>query len=372
MDQERIKKKLSRIQWLEDVKKKVLLVDDEIRIAQEVKALLEDDDYTVQIATNGNEATQMIHEYQPDLIMSEIAIRHINGFELCRTVKEDPNTKHIPVILITGLTRPNDKIKGIEAGATDFIGKPFDQLELKTRVRSAFRIKSLHSRLENIDEVIVAFSRAVEARDPYTRGHSERVGMYAIKLAIALGMDVRYREFLFRGAILHDIGKIGVRDSVLLKAGKLTDEEFDEIKKHPEIGLKICGPLKTSRSLLNIIAYHHERMDGTGYPFGLMGNEIPIEARIIAIADTFDALTSTRPYRKALSVSDACRILNEGNETHFDEDFLPVFVEVAMRGEMDEVLETARGQELAPVKATQEIPSEIINGLDFFDANFIG
>ncbi|NUM79427.1 response regulator [bacterium] len=372
MDQDRIKKKLSRIQWLEDVKKKVLLVDDEMRIAQEVKTLLEDDDYSVQIATNGNEAMQMIREYQPDLIMSEIAIRHINGFELCRTVKEDPNTKHIPVILITGLTRPNDKIKGIEAGATDFIGKPFDQLELKTRVRSAFRIKSLHARLENIDEVIVAFSRAVEARDPYTRGHSERVGMYAIKLAIALGMDERYREFLFRGAILHDIGKIGVRDSVLLKAGKLTDEEFDEIKKHPEIGLKICGPLKTSRSLLNIIAYHHERMDGTGYPFGLMGNEIPIEARIIAIADTFDALTSTRPYRKALSVADACRILNEGNETHFDEDFLPVFVEVAMRGEMNEVLEMARGQELAPMKPSQEIPSEIINGLDFFDANFIG
>lgn len=331
---EQIKKKLAALQWAETISKNILLVDDEIRIAQEVKVLLEMEGYTVTIVPNGKRAMEEISENPPDLILSDIAIRHINGFDLCRYVKQDPATKHIPVILITGLTRPDDKIKGIQVGANDFIGKPFDPTELKVRVASAIEMKTLQATLVNVDEVIFAFARAVEARDPYTRGHSERVGRYAMKFAGALGLDPAYQTILMNGAILHDIGKIGVRDSVLLKDGKLTDDEFEEIKKHPAIGLQICAPLKSSRPLLNIIAYHHEKMDGSGYPYGLIGNTIPFESRITGIADVYDALTSDRPYRKALRTVEACHILEAGIESHFDEDILPVFIEIALRGEL--------------------------------------
>lgn len=334
---EQIKKKLAALQWGESVSKNILLVDDELRISQDVKILLEKEGYTVTIVPNGKRAMEVIKENPPDLILSEIAIRHINGFDLCRYIKQDPLTKDIPVILITGLQRPDDKIKGIQSGANDFIGKPYDPTELKVRVSSALEMKNLQATLVNVDEVIFAFARAVEARDPYTRGHSERVGRYAMKFAGALGLDPAYQSVLMNGAILHDIGKIGVRDSVLLKDGQLTPEEFEEIKKHPAIGLQICAPLKSSRPLLNIIAYHHEKMDGTGYPYGLIGNTIPFESRITAITDTFDALTSDRPYRKALRTVEACHILEAGIESHFDEDILPVFIEIALRGELTNI-----------------------------------
>ncbi len=331
---EQIKKKLAAALLGDTTAKTVLLVDDEIRMATEVKGLLEKEGYTVTLVPNGKRAMEEIKENPPDLILADIVIRHINGFDLCRYVKADPSTKDIPVILITGLQRPDDKIKGIQVGANDFIGKPFDPMELKVRVASALEMKMLHATLVNVDEVIFAFSRAVEARDPYTRGHSERVGRYAMKFAGALGMDPAYQSLLMNGAILHDIGKIGVRDSVLLKGDKLTHDEFEEIKKHPAIGLQICAPLKSSRPLLNIIAYHHEKMDGSGYPYGLIGNTIPFEARVIAITDTYDALTSDRPYRKALRPVEACHILESGIETHYDEDILPVFIEIALRGEL--------------------------------------
>jgi putative two-component system response regulator len=334
---EQIKKKLAAAHWGDTTTKNILLVDDEIRIAQEVKVLLEKEGYAVTIVPNGKRAMEEIKENPPDLILSDIVIRHINGFDLCRYVKTDPATKDIPVILITGLQRPDDKIKGIQVGANDFIGKPFDPMELKVRVASALEMKILQATLVNVDEVIFAFSRAVEARDPYTRGHSERVGRYAMKFAGALGLDPAYQSILMNGAILHDIGKIGVRDSVLLKSDKLTEDEFEEIKKHPAIGLQICAPLKSSRPLLNIIAYHHEKMDGSGYPYGLIGDTIPFESRIVAITDTYDALTSDRPYRKAMRAVEACHILESGIETHYDEDILPVFIEIALRGELASV-----------------------------------
>jgi putative two-component system response regulator len=184
-------------------------------------------------------------------------------------------------------------------------------------------------------------------------------------------LNDRYQQLLFKGAILHDIGKIGIRDSILMKKEKLTYEEFEAIKKHPEIGMKICAPLKSSRSLMNIVLYHHERMDGTGYPYGLMAEEIPIEARIIGITDTFDALTSARPYRPALRPPDACEIMKQFIETQFDQDLLPIFMDIAHRGELNSILEDA-GNEINPLDTQKEIPEEIIKHLDFFDGNLIG
>ncbi len=357
-----IHRKLASIQWGERENPYVLIVDDEIRLREELKTMLEFAGYRVDVAANGREAMQKIEAAPPDLIITDITIRYMTGFQLCRNVKANPETRDIPVILVTGLQRPEDKIKGIEAGATDFVGKPFDRLELQTRVASVLEMKRMHAQLENIDEIIMAFARTIDARDPYTRGHSERVGKYGIKFGAALGMEVRQQELLFKGAILHDIGKIGVRDSVLLKRGKLTDSEYSEIKKHPAIGLNICAPLKSSRSLLNIVAYHHERMDGKGYPFGLMGEEIPVEARIIAVCDCFDALTSVRPYRDALSVEEASDILERGMGAHFDEDLLPMFLEIARLGELQEIVDDARTLGLS--SDSQAVTSEIVRGLD--------
>ncbi len=365
-----IQKKVAQVRSQKRFTERILIADDEVRITQEVKSLLESEGYEVELCLNGRDALASVKENRPDLVMTDLTIRYVNGFELCRQIKEDPATKNIPVIMITGLTRPNDKIRGIEAGVNDFIAKPFDPMELKTRVRSVLQIKRLYAQLENIDEIIIAFSRAVEARDAYTRGHSERVGKYSIKLASALGFDGDYQTMLFKGAILHDIGKIGVRDSVLLKKGKLTEEEYEEIKKHPDIGVKICSHLKSSQHLLNIIAYHHERMDGRGYPYRLFGEEIPLEARITAIADTFDALTSARPYREALTTIAACHILEEGIGSHFDDDFVPVFIETALRGELREVVEDAQNV-ISSFTNRQVIPQDLINGLDFLDGDLI-
>ena len=347
-----LKKKLSEIHWLESRAARVLIVDDEVRMVQEVRRLLEEDGYTVQVASNGRSALEMIKESPPDLIMSDVAIRFVTGFDLCRYVKQDPHTKNIPFILVTGLVRPDDKIKGIQVGANDFIAKPFDSTELKVRVKSAFHMKELASRLTDFDDVIFAFSRAVEARDPYTRGHSERVGKYAMRIASAMGLNDDFQNMLFKGAVLHDIGKIGVPDAILRKDGRLTDEEFAWIKKHPEIGLEICAPLKSSRPLLNMIAYHHEKIDGSGYPYGLIGSTIPAESRIMAVADTFDALTSDRPYRKAMGTKEAVQIMARGADTHLDEDFLGVFMEISLRGEVEDIKQIAHESQdhLSPIK----------------------
>ncbi len=363
MDLNNLKKKLDSIRWWEPRAERILIVDNEVRMAQEMVKLLEHEGYSVEVVPDGRQAIDSIEARPPDLILSDITIRYINGFHLCRMMKGDPATSHIPVVLITGLTRPEDRIKGIQAGANDIIAKPFDPLELKTRIRSALNLKSLNAQLENIDEIVLAFSRAVEARDPYTRGHSERVGKFGIKFAAALDLDQSYQQILYKGAILHDIGKIGVSDTILLKQGRLTSDEYREIQAHPDIGVKICAPLKSSQSLLNIVAYHHERMDGKGYPYRLLGHEIPLEARIIAICDTFDALTSTRPYRNALVTDNACQILEKEMITHFDEDLLPVFLEIARLGELQEVIDDER--KLRPV-TDAEVPKEFITAFDFF------
>lgn len=370
MPDKRIKKKISNFQWWDDQHRKILVVDDEVNTTDILKALLEEQDYDVQVAYDGKQGWDMVKSFKPDLILSDVSMPQMNGFDLCQKVKDAEDTRLIPIILITGLSGTKDKIKGIDAGADDFINKPFNSQELSVRVRSLLKMKGLTSRLENIDQIILAFSRAVEARDPYTRGHSERVGKYAMRFAEGLGLSKRNQQLLFKGAILHDIGKIGIADGVLLKKGKLTDGEYAEIKKHPEIGTTICAPLKSSRSLLNIVAYHHERMDGTGYPYGLMAEEIPIEARIIAITDTFDALTSARPYRQALSLKETCEILNDGKEHHFDEDLLPIFVKIVNDGRLEDILEDAN-TERAPLETSKEIPKELIQELDFFDRNFI-
>ncbi|MCB0832281.1 MAG: response regulator [Bacteroidetes bacterium] len=371
MSSDRLKRKLASIKVDTEEQGKILIVDDEVSIIDLLQTLLEDEGYQVLTAFNGKAALEIIRSQAPDLVISDVNMPLLDGLELCRLIKNDEQTRFIPVILITGRATSTDTIRGIEAGADEFIAKPFNALEMAPRVKSLLKVKKLNSRLENIDQIILAFSMAVEARDPYTRGHSERVGKYGMRLAAALGLDTAFQNMLFKGAILHDIGKIGIRDSILLKKDKLSFEEFQEIKKHPEIGIKICAPLKSSRSLLNIVLYHHERMDGGGYPYGLIAEEIPMEARMIGITDTFDALTSARPYRGALSTVDACNLMAEEIDTHFDEDLLPVFLDLARSGKLDPILHEA-GHEAANSDIHTEISLDLIKGLDFFDGNLIG
>jgi len=368
---EKLRIKLASINWGEESQSKILVVDDEKQITELLKSLLEDEGYAVEVAYNGREAQELVKKEHPDLIISDVTMPEVDGFDLCRSIKENEDTRLIPVMLVTALTGTRDKIKGIDAGADDFIGKPFNALELTTRVRSLIRVKNLNSQLENIDQIIIAFSAAVDARDPYTRGHSERVGMYGIKFAEALGLDENYQQMLFKGAILHDIGKIGIRDSVLLKKGKLTRDEYEIIKKHPAIGMKICTPLRTSQSLLNIVAYHHERMDGTGYPYGLIAEEIPIEGRIIGITDVFDALTSARPYRRALTRLEACEVLEEEGENHFDIDLLAVFLKAAIKDRFNSILEEAQ-KEQTLLDSQESTDEELVQEVNSIDQNIVG
>jgi putative two-component system response regulator len=242
-------------------------------------------------------------------------------------VKADSRTLFIPIVILTALSDMQDKIKALEMGADDFISKPFNKLELRTRVKSLLRMKQLHDELENSADVIGAMILALEAKDPYTRGHSERVSALAVKLCKRVGLGGSAQNRLQRAGLLHDIGKIGLSENILHKQGKLTNEEIDQMKQHPEMGYKILQPLKSMTPILQIVRSYHERCDGKGYPDGLTRDEIPLEARILAIADTFDSITSTRPYREGMGSEDALKKMASMLGTgQLDDDILREFL----------------------------------------------
>lgn len=309
-------------------KPKILVVDDCAQNVDLLEAYLTAADYDVATAADGEDALEKIGKENFDLIISDIMMPKLNGYDLCRRLKSDEETRLIPVILITALRELNDKIKGIEAGADDFLNKPFNSLELLARAKSLIKTKQLNENLENAKNVILTLSLAVEAHDPFLRGHSERVADYSRKLAEELGFDQKFNNSLKEAAILHDLGKLGISRAILHKPGPLTMGEFTEVKKHPEIGEKICEPLKTTHIKLPVIRHHHERIDGRGYPDKLAGTAIPMGARIMAVADAFDAMVSDRPYRRALSVDQAIAILKQGSGKQWDDELVKVFIDI--------------------------------------------
>jgi len=236
----------------------------------------------------------------------------LDGYEVCRRLKGNSETVFIPIVMVTSLSRLEQKIKGIEAGADDFLTKPFNSVELITRVRSLLKVKQLTDELENAETVLFSLALGVEAKDPYTEGHIFRVATLALKLGRRLGLSAEHQESLWKGGILHDIGKIGVPDAILNKAGRLTPEEEAQMQVHVIVGERICQPLRSIRYLLPVIRHHHEKFDGTGYPDGLRGEAIPITARIVGIVDMYDALITDRPYRSRLSRQEAFGILRAG------------------------------------------------------------
>jgi putative two-component system response regulator len=280
-------------------KQSILVVDDNLVNAMLMKELLERRGYPTMAVQNAAAAEAEIRREAPDLILLDVVMPDKTGYELCRELKADSKTRLIPVVMITGLSDREDRLKGIEAGADDFLSKPISSEELFARVNSLLKLKEFTDELETADSVLCTLGLSVEARDPYTEGHCERLARYATDLGRFLGLDEESIVALQRGGFLHDLGKIAVPDEILKKGSDLTPAEWTIMKQHPITGEKICRPLKSLRLVLPIIRHHHEHSDGSGYPDGLRKDEIPLLPRVLQVVDVYDALRTARPYKPA-------------------------------------------------------------------------
>ena len=303
----------------------VLVVDDHPLNLELIEGCLADVDCRVITATDGIEALELVKKDRPDLVLLDVMMPRMDGYEVCQRLKESPEGKLLPVVMVTALGQIADRVRGLEVGADDFIVKPIERVELVARVRSLLRVKQLYDRLDDAQRTIFSLARAVEAKDSSLEAHTERVGMNARRLGEALGLGEETLDDLLWGGVIHDIGKIGIPDSILLKPGPLTVDEFDLMKQHVFIGEEIARPLRSAHDLLPIIRHHHERIDGTGYPDGLAGDAIPLGGRIVAICDAFDAMISDRPYRKGLTHANAMATLVAGAGTQWDGQLVAIF-----------------------------------------------
>jgi len=288
---------------------KILVVDDYAPNATGMRDLLSAAGYTVRVAYNGTEALSLVAEDAPDLVLIDVVMPGMSGVELCRELKTRGGTRLTPVVLITASQDRGHRLAGLEAGADDFLGKPVDVQELRTRVRSLLRVKHLTDELESTESIMTMLGHIVEARDPYTEGHCQRLAEYATALGHALGLDATDLDTLSRGAVLHDVGKIALPDTVLLKPGRLDPDELALMQEHPVVGDNLCRTVRSLERVRPIVRSHHERQDGRGYPDRLRGDEIPLLAHIVAVVDVFDALTTTRPYRGAMTAAAAYDIM---------------------------------------------------------------
>ena len=290
---------------------RILVVDDQPSIAGLMSQLLTIRGYSVVTASNAEQAEAEVRRQAPDLILSDVMMPGKSGYELCRSLKDNPATRLIPFVLITGLTDSSDKVRGIEAGADDFLNKPVLAEELIARVKSLLRLKEFTDELETADSVLCTLGLIVEGRDPYTEGHCERLSVHAADLGRHLGMDEDSILALKRGGYLHDLGKIAVPDDILKKGSDLTPAEWEVMKLHPITGENICKPLHSLRLVLPIIRHHHEHSDGSGYPDGLTASEIPALPRVLQVVDVYDALRTARSYKPALSHEAAAQTMHE-------------------------------------------------------------
>ena len=289
----------------------ILVADDSEDTRELLAHLLRAQGYRVVCAEDGAQALTVLAEQPIDLALLDVMMPRRTGFAVCRAIKARVETRLTPVVLVTGLASAEDRIQGIECGADDFLSKPVRKEELLARVRSLVRLKRYTDELENAETVLCSLARSIEAKDPYTEGHCDRLSRLSVALAERLGLPEEQRVALRRGGIVHDIGKVVVPESILLKPGPLDAEERRVMETHPLVGERICTPLKSFRQVLPIIRHHHEKMDGSGYPDGLERDRVPLTARILQAVDIYDALTTDRPYRKALEPREAFRIIHE-------------------------------------------------------------
>lgn len=308
---------------------KILIADD----IQENLDLLEAylitvSDYELIFAKDGVEALEQAKSNDPDLILLDVMMPGMTGVQVCAHLRRLPEFQFTPILMVTSLSEVEDRVSAIEAGATDFLSKPVNRLELTTRIKSLLGQKSLHDDLVNSYEIIATLNRAIEARDPYTRGHSERVSKISREFATFMELPPSEVDSVEKAALLHDIGKIGISDTILNKPGKLTEDEYNSIVDHPIIGADIIESVRALRHLSPMIRHHHERYDGKGHPDGLKDNEIPLGARIISIIDTFDAIVSRRVYDRVRTYDDAIGVFqNEREQGQWDPELVDRFME---------------------------------------------
>ena len=308
---------------------RVLVADDTESVRALFRKLLAAEGHDVIAVADGVEALAAIEKQHPDIVLLDVQMPRMDGLEVCRRLKSDPATRLTPVVLVTGQSDMSDRIKGIEAGADEFLTKPVHPHELRARVASLSRMKLLIDALDSAEAAFMTLALTIEARDPNTNGHCERLAHHAVQLGRTLGLSAEDLNALHRGGYLHDVGKVGVPDAVLLKPGKLTAEEMELMRRHPEIGDTLCAPLQSLRHVRPIIIGHHERLDGSGYPHGLKGDQVPVLAQIVGIVDVYDALTSRRPYRAALSPEEAGKHLrDEMAQGKFARQYVEAFLEV--------------------------------------------
>jgi putative two-component system response regulator len=288
----------------------ILVADDNEKNSELLSDILTAEGYKVVCAEDGVSALQAIQNRAIDLALLDVVMPGKSGFEVCQSIKFNPETRFIPVVLVTGLSSVDERIRGIRAGADDFLNKPVNSQELLARTRSLLRLKEYTDELENAETVLFSLALSIEAKDPYTRGHCDRLSSYSEALGRRLGLPQEECVALRRAGVVHDVGKIGVPEHVLLKNGPLNEEEWAIMKQHPISGERICSPLKSFRLVLPIIRHHHEKLDGSGYPDGLKGDKIPITARVLQVTDIYDALITDRPYRGALSHEEAIRTMH--------------------------------------------------------------
>jgi len=320
----------------------VLIVDDEYIGRETLQSVLEGEGYELEMAENGLQAIEKAKKLLPDVILLDVMMPGMTGFEVCQRIRNDPQIAEIPIIILTALDDRESLLNALKAGADDFISKPFDRYELRARLMGITRLnryqKLIQERaklrdantqlLSAYEATIEGWSHALDLRDRETEGHSRRVTQLTVKLAQALGISDNEIMHIRRGALLHDMGKIGIPDAILHKPAKLTDEEWKIMRNHPQLAYDMLYPIEYLRPALEIPLTHHEKWDGTGYPRGLKGEEIPIVARLFAVVDVWDALTSDRPYRPAWSPEQALAYIQEQSGKHFDPQVVDLFFKV--------------------------------------------
>jgi len=288
---------------------RVLVVDDDETVSSLFARILSREGYSVETAANFESARRLLERQPPDVILLDVVLPDAGGFSICKQLKDDASTRLIPVILVTGLSDPESRINGRRAGADDYLTKPVDPQELIARVSTAARLKRYTDDLDSAASIVMTLAVMIESRDGLTEGHCHRMANYATAIGRALGLNATDLQTLHRGGFLHDIGMLAIPPSVLLKAGPLEPEEFERVKSHTVVGDELCRNLRSLQAVRPIVRHHHERRDGSGYPDGLAGDQIPLLAQIISVVDTYDAVTHSRPYQRTHSPDDAIQLL---------------------------------------------------------------
>jgi putative two-component system response regulator len=315
---------------------RILVVDDDPKVRAVLERVLLKDGHTIETAENGHAALAAIERRPPDVVLTDVTMPGMDGFELCQRLKMNVVTRLIPVVMVTGLSDRDNRIKGVDLGADEFLTKPVDPQELRARIRSLMRIKRYTDDLDSAASIIMAMAVMVEARDGHSEGHCYRMANYATALGRQLELGQDDLQTLYRGGFLHDIGMLAIPDVVLRRPGRLSPEEYELIKSHTVIGEQLCGNLRSLQSVRPIVRHHHERFDGSGYPDRLSGDEIPLLAQIMGLVDVFDAVTSRRSYQVALSGEDAVIVLREQAVAGWrNVELVEEFAKVVQSGRLD-------------------------------------